>query len=375
MHHVHVKAGDNVYFELKGMSDTPKSVCLEYAGQTSEILVPATDATRAHLYSAKNKEENDMNPMETVNLFANPGMGGAATGAGLGAGLLGGVLGGALLGNNRGGILGGGNGGDGYSAINAINMNTDAKIASSTALSEARFNAEAQREIQAAVERSAAATQLAVAVGNAALGVEIAKGDGEISTQVALTTGNLGTQNALNAAAIQTLVQKTAGDLGVQIALGDARTQFEVQQAATAAALGFKDAALQSANQTFQLSNAVKADGDLTRSLIITQYQDTLNRQLATAQNEIIELRGDRNGRERARETEINVTQSVNQNQNNLQAQAQQQQQFQILANLAAQVSNLAGDIQAVRQTQSNVNFGNQIGSGQTASATNTRVN
>jgi hypothetical protein len=412
VHHIHVKAGDEVYFKLKGTTEAPATVTLGFNGGASNLEVPAMVTTPVVVETNYEPgvgddailiEENNMTPAETINLFAaNPGMGysgvGAGAGAGLGAGLLGGVLGGALLGGNRGGLFGGNGNGDGsFAAINTINSNTDNAIAATERLTAARFDAEAQREIQAAIERTAAATQLATAVQSAALGVEIAKGQGEISTQVALAKsdlstqgalnasatqvlaqkgfGDLSTQNALTASATQVLVQKAVGDLAVQTALGDARTQADVALVGTANALAFKDVALQTAAQTYALSQAVKAEGDLTRGLINKLNDDTLNRLLTTAQNEIIELRGDRDGNRRSRETEINVTQSVNQNQNNLQAQAQQQQQFQILANLAAQVGNLANDIQVVRQTQSNVNFGTQGTAGQTASAANTRVN
>lgn len=324
--------------------------------------------------------------MEPTNIFANPA---AGLGAGLGGGVLGGALTSLLLGRN------GLNGADGVgvvtptmltAALNQVQDNTNAATAASERLTQSRFDAEAQREIQAAIERTAAATQLAGAVQSSAIGVEIAKGQGEVTTQIALTSGatqtqaallagNLNTQNALNAAAAGVQVQKISGEIQVQNALGDAAIQVAVAAVGTANALAFKDVAIGTAQSTYALANAIKSDGDITRGLIVKQNDDMLNRLLTTAQNEIIELRGDRDGRSRARETEVNVTQSVTTNQNNLQAQQQQQQQFQILANLNAAVCNLANDIQAVRQTQSNVNFGVQGTAGQTASAANTRVN
>jgi hypothetical protein len=283
------------------------------------------------------------------------------------------------------------------SGFDSVNHNIAASVAASERLNMARFDAESAREIQAAVERTAAATQLAgateaaaiqlaSATQAAALGVEIAKGNGEVATQVALTTGNLNTQGALNAAATQTLVTKGIGDLSVQVALNTAAVATAVERTGTATALAFKDSAIlagqnaaaierQVAANQYALSTAIKADGDLTRGMIIANNDAMLNRQLATAQAEIIELRNHEHGNRRQRETEVNVTQTVTQNQNNLQAQQQQQQQFQVLANLSALVNNLAGDIQAVRQTQSNINFGVQGTAGQTASAANTRVN
>lgn len=331
----------------------------------------------------------------------NMGGTGAAIGGGLGAGLLGGVLGSALLGN--GGILGGRNGNvEGIvtptmltTALNQVQDNTNAATAASERLNMARFDADSQRDLAAAIERTAAATQLASAVQAAsiqlssatqaaALGVEIAKGNGEINTQVALTTGNLNTQGALNAAAIQTQAAKNAGDIGVQVALNTAAVATAVERTGTANALAFKDSALlaqtnaallsqQLASAQYALATATKADGDMTRALIIAQNDAMLNRQLATAQAEIIELRNHEHGNRRQRETEVNVTQTVTQNQNNLMNQQQQQQQFQILANLAATVGNLANDIQVVRQGQTIFNSGTMAASG-TQAAANTRV-
>ena len=95
-----------------------------------------------------------------------------------------------------------------------------------------------------------------------------------------------------------------------------------------------------------------------------------LQRELGVAQAALSEERN----AGRVREVEVNVSQTVSQNQAQLQLQAQQQQQFQLLAQLTAGINNLANDIQAVRQTQSNINFGTQAGVGQSAQATNNRV-
>lgn len=104
VHYVHVKAGDVVYFGVKGSTANPEAVAVEYAGATSYLPVAPVNIETS--IETDTQEEIIMTPAETINLFANPGMGGmgAGAGAGLGAGLLGGVLGGALLGNR--GLLG-----------------------------------------------------------------------------------------------------------------------------------------------------------------------------------------------------------------------------------------------------------------------------
>lgn len=111
--------------------------------------------------------------------------------------------------------------------------------------------------------------------------------------------------------------------------------------------------------------------GEKTRALVTAGREADMQRQISDLTNALSEERAD----SRSRDNGINVTQTVTTNQNQLNLQQQQQQQFQVLANLAAAVGNLAGDIQAVRQTQSNVNFGVQGNAGQNASAANNRVN
>ena len=95
-----------------------------------------------------------------------------------------------------------------------------------------------------------------------------------------------------------------------------------------------------------------------------------LQRELAVAEAALLE----RNASLRARETEINITNTNTATAQQVQAQSQAQQQFQVLAQLAAGITNLANDLQVVRQTQSQVVFGNNIGSGQAANATNNSV-
>lgn len=336
-------------------------------------------------------EEYAMEPNVVKNIFES-GMGnGGGMGGGLGAGLLGGVVGGALLGNN--GILGNNRNGvvDGLvtptmltTALNQVQDNTNAANAASERLTMSRFDAESQREIQASIERTAAATQLASAVQSAALGVDIAKSAGESNVQIALTSGatqtqaallagNLSTQNALNAAATQTLLQKAAGDLGTAFALGDARTQQAIATAGTASALAFKDVSIGQLNSQYVLSTAIKADGDLTRGLIVSQNDAMLNRLLTTAQNEIIELRGDREGRSRAREVEVNVTQ----NQTNLMNQQQQQAQFQSQAIINERLVSALNNLQVATATNQSLIIGNSgftAGGPQTANPVNVRA-
>jgi hypothetical protein len=120
----------------------------------------------------------------------------------------------------------------------------------------------------------------------------------------------------------------------------------------------------------YATATAVRDDGDKTRGQIALYHEGDLQRQLGVAQAALLEERT----HGRIRESEVNIT-NTNTNTNvQAQAQAQSQQQLQVLAALVAEVRNLANDVQVVRQSQSNVNFGVQSGTAQTNAASNNRV-
>ncbi len=348
LHHLHVKTGDEVCFEITNTSIYTKRVAFEFGGSTSYIEVAAGAVTEVITVDdvVDTMEENKMTPAETINLFANPGMGngmggaGAGAGAGLGAGLLGGVLGGTLLGGRRGGFLGeDGGGGVVTPALLAASLASVTETQNNTAVLQTLGN------IQASIPLAEGQVQLALAGAQADINGNISAGLQTAINGQAGINANISTAIATSLASqsqIKDLILTTGAALGQAIA-----------------------------NSQFNITSVVRDDGDKTRSLIISQNDALLNRQLATAEAALLEQRAIG----RSRDVEVNVTQTVTQNQAQLQAQTQQQQQFQVLANLVACVNNLANDIQVVRQTQSNVNFGVQGTAGQTASAANTRVN
>lgn len=112
----------------------------------------------------------------------------------------------------------------------------------------------------------------------------------------------------------------------------------------------------------YQLAQDISADGEKTRALITQQYEINLQRQLADANAQIIELRGDNRLNERTRGIEVNTTNNINQ----MQQQQQQQAQFGQLANL------IFGLSQSIRSNNEAIN----VGSGTlTANPTNTNTN
>jgi hypothetical protein len=116
----------------------------------------------------------------------------------------------------------------------------------------------------------------------------------------------------------------------------------------------------------YELSKDITADGEKTRTLVISQYEATLNRLLAEANAEIVELRSDSRSTRRAHDNEINVTQTVNQ----MQQQQQQTAQFNHLFGL------LNDAVQNIRATNQAINIGGgTLTSTPTNTSTNSRVN
>jgi len=259
----------------------------------------------------------DKNMAEVLNpsgmMMAGGGDGGL--GFGSGGGLIGGLILGSLLRNGQGGLFGGGESGGAAAALRSPPEQAAANMS---------------------LMQSIGQVDKAVAVGQAAMEASQAQQTIGITNQFNATTGSLvnridGVKDAVNANAVAVMQQ--------------------LNQVNTNMLVGF--------NNT---ERAITADGTTTRALIVSQYEQTLNRQLTDANAEIIELRGD--SRLQAATNGINVTTTNNINQ--MQQQAQQQQQYGQLANL------IYGLGQSIRSTNEAIN----VGSGTlTASPANTNTN
>jgi hypothetical protein len=281
----------------------------------------------------------------TVPMILGGGSGGGdglfGGGAG-GGGLIGGLILGSLLRQGNGGLFGGDGNNGGGAAVAALS--TENAIAAQSALTNARFDAQSQAAILAAI-----------ATGNAALGVEIAKGQGETNTQSALNAAALGVQIQKTSGEVAVQVEKTAAAGALAVALGQSQI---LAQGANAAASQTQ----QLAQTKYDLATAIVADGAQTRALIIAQNDAELNRRLVIAANEITELRGDRRLVETTRGVEVNTTNNINM----MQQQQQQQAQYSQLANL----------IWSLGQSIQNNNAAINVGSGtQTSTPTNTNTN
>lgn len=270
----------------------------------------------------------------------------AETGSlGIGGGVLGAVLVGALLPR----LLGDQNGLGTAATAAALTPQLTAadvqNIVTSAQNSQTLGNVEgeiwkAEGQLQAALAVNANAAQLA------GLQSEIANLQGQGIIVKSVTEG---------AAAIA-----LQGGQGIATTLATAGNVISaVNAAAAASAAGFNAVNTNVLQGTYATAQAITQDGDKTRALIQNIETASLNRQIIVAQNEATELR--HSGR--VQDSGVTVTNNINQT-----AVAQ--------ANAVAQqqIVGLLGQVATAIQhnTQSTVNLGTMIGSGQTA--TNVRA-
>jgi hypothetical protein len=174
---------------------------------------------------------------------------------------------------------------------------------------------------------------------------------GQVDKAVAVSTAAMEASQAAQSSTLQAQMSSIASATVGQIA-------------------GVKDLVNSNSVALMQMLNAtntnISNDGEKTRALIVSQYEQTLNRQLSDANAAIIELRSDNLAARRAHDNEINVTQTVNQ----AQAQTQQQQQWSNLYNM------LGDAVQSIRATNQAINIGaGTLTANPTNTNTNTRVN
>lgn len=285
----------------------------------------------------KKKKVKKMAVLETPTMLAT---GGGSEGMGLGGGIGGGLLGGILAGALFGGGLGNRRDGEGCVTPSMLT----AGLAGVTDTLQNTTVVQTLGSIQAAIPLAEAQVQLALAGSQAA-----------VVNQV-----NLGTMATING---QALINKNVSDAIASSLASQTSIKESIAAYGVANLNATKDA-------QFALATIVKEDGEKTRALITSNTISELQRQLTVAQTAALEDRLTN----RARETEINITNTNTATAQQIQSQSQMQAQSQAIIQLGALVSNLCGDIQAVRATTSNVNFGTQAGVGQTTNATNNKV-
>jgi hypothetical protein len=181
---------------------------------------------------------------------------------------------------------------------------------------------------------------------------------GQVDKAVAVSTADMQASQANQSAGIVSQFNNVAGSIASRIdGLKDVINSNSMHLAEKMCAV---DKSIM--ENRYELSKDITHDGDKTRNLITRNYEDTLNRLLTEARNEISDLRNDYHGFRRSHDSDLNVTQTVNQ----AQQQAQQQGQFDRLYHM------LHDTAQNIRATNQAIN----IGSGrQTANPENTSTN
>jgi len=332
---VNVKAGDTVYFKLTNYKKSQTPIGFEYGGNTSVIMLPgkempetmskvlAVDGEPLAIISetadsGETTKEEDMTPQDTINLFGS-GMGGGAmggAGAGLGAGIVGGLLGTALFGRNG---LGGGLGGDvGAGALAATLRNPP--------------------------EQDMANMSLMAAIG-------------AVDKSVAVSTATMEASQATQTLGITSQLNNVASSIAGRVDnLKDVVNQNSVALMQGQAAINQNIM-----ENRYELSRDISNDGEKTRALITSQYEINLQRQLADANAQIIELRGNNGLQSAAAGITLTNTNNINQMQQQSQQQAQYQQLAHLIYGLGQNITNGAINVGSGTQTANPSNTNTSI--------------
>ena len=111
----------------------------------------------------------------------------------------------------------------------------------------------------------------------------------------------------------------------------------------------------------YELSRDISADGEKTRALIVSQYELNLQRQLADANAQIIELRGNNNLQGAAAGITLTNTNNINQMQQQQQQQAQYAQLAHLIYGLGQNITNGAINVGSGTQTANPTNTNTAI--------------
>lgn len=328
VHHVHVKAGDTVYFKTENTTSSEMPVVLDYAGTSSTLMVPA----------GSNLQTKETKMTDAMNLFTTPSNTGAAMGSGLGAGLVGGLLGTMLFRNN--GVLGG-------EGVVPATLPAIESVVNNAAINTALG------DIKASIPYNEAQVQLALAGAQADI-------NGNINNS------NMGLTNALNTQSLATANNFASLNTNLSSSLSNITATVNATAAANLAAT--KEASILAERNAWALSQSITSDGDKTRALIQSIDKTNDSRTITTLANEISDLKNHANLATAAGNITISNTNTATA----MQQQAQQQAQQQQIAVLTSQIYGLIQQNQNIQQGVLNIGSGTVSGNSQTAA--NTRV-
>lgn len=388
LHHLHVKAGDRVHFEVKKYPESSGTLILEYNNRSFSVPIPEIVAGPAYKTDSNPKEVESVilsqqdNTIKVTPIYKETKQGevqmaeeyvkNVITGGGGYDGGYGGMGMAAMIPLLAASGLFGGGRRDGFNNDNCeaanvavmnagfdgINHNINTSMVGltnqlgtiNTGLTNQMNNGfGGQRDLD-----------LMQKLGN--IEGDIWKAEGQVQLAVAQAQSDInnrisdGLQAAING---QGAIRKDVSD-AIQASL---ISQADIKNNITA---GNAITQLAVAQNKYELSREISNDGEKTRALLVRQYEDTLNRQLAVAQDALLEQRQFA----RSRDVEVNVAQTVTQ----VQAQAQQQQQQQFTNQLLNAILCQAQVAQATNQSLIIGNTGAVVGGPQNANPTNVRA-
>lgn len=283
----------------------------------------------------KKKKVKEMAVLETPTMLATGGNEGGM-GGGIGGGLLGGILAGALFGGGIG------------------NRRNESEGCVTPSMLTAGLAGVTDALQSTSVLQTLGAIQGAIPLAEGQVQLALAGAVGEIRTHLGQVENGL--------VAGQSMINKNISDAIASSLASQNSIKESIAAYGVANLNATKDA-------QFALATIVKDDGERTRALITSNTISELQRQLTVAQTAALEDRLTN----RARETEINITNTNTATAQQIQSQSQMQAQSQAIIQLSGLISNLAGDIQTVRQGQVVFNSGTMAGSA-TQAAANTKV-
>ena len=303
------------------MDDTTTGVPVSAAAAAEEAMEAlkkqASFAEDYYRKLASQVKENlkDKNMAEIMTPGMIMGQGGGGDGMFGGGGLIGGLILGSLLRNN-GNLLGGD--GAGGAALGATLRNPP--------------------------EQNQANMDLMAAIG-------------AVDKSVAISTATMEASQATQTLGITTQLNSVASSLA-----GRVDNLKDVVNTNAVALMQGQAAINQNIMENrYELSRDISADGEKTRALIVSQYELNLQRQLADANAQIIELRGNNNLQGAAAGITLTNTNNINQMQQQQQQQAQYAQLAHLIYGLGQNITNGAINVGSGTQTANPTNTNTAI--------------
>ena len=304
-------AGKPVYFEIKDAPGVTGTVTIKYGDTVSNIDVPlAIESTGTNYFNNETRKKK-MAEIMTPGMIM--GQGGGDGGMFGGGGLIGGLILGSLLRNN-GNLLGG----NGDGAAGAALRSPPEQVAANMSLMQ-----------------SIGAVDKAVAVSTAAM--EASQANQTIGLNAAIN--GLAQGLSMRVDNVKDIVNANA----VALMQGQAAINQNIME------------------NRYELSKDISSDGEKTRALITSQYEINLQRQLADANAQIIELRGNNNLQGAAAGITLTNTNNINQMQQQQQQQAQYTQLAHLIYGLGQNITNGAINVGSGTQTANPTNTNTSI--------------